>query len=221
MVSSVSHLGGTTRAAGRATIEVVFLVFLDPGGRRHVHPLAGEPPQVTIGRRQSCDVALPWDEAVSRVHAELLWMGADWVICDDGLSHNGTFVNGERVHGRRRLAVGDVIQVGSCALSVCEDEPSAPTRPTRPARSGGEPPRVTAAQRRLLEALCRPVLERPGSVPASNREIADELGISLDTVKGTLGALFERFELTALPQNAKRTALAAQALDLVSGSRSG
>ena len=36
-------------------------------------------------------------------------MGADWVICDDGLSHNGTFVNGERVRGRRRLAAGDVL----------------------------------------------------------------------------------------------------------------
>jgi DNA-binding CsgD family transcriptional regulator len=199
----------------------VFLLFQDPGGRRHVHQLAAGPPQLTIGRRPSCDVALPWDEAVSRVHAELVWMGADWVICDDGLSHNGTFVNGERVLGRRRLVAGDIVQVGSCALAVCEDEPSPTAPPTRPARPGGDVRQVTPAQRRLLTALCRPVLERAGSAPASNREIADELGISVDTVKGTLGALFERFELTALPQNAKRTALAAQALDLVSGSRSG
>jgi DNA-binding CsgD family transcriptional regulator len=211
----------------------VFLLFEDPRGRRHVHELGPDPPRLTIGRRPSCDVALPWDEAVSRVHAELLWMGADWVICDDGLSHNGTFVNGERVLGRRRLAAGDVVQVGSCALSVCEDEPSATAPPTRPARPGGDVRRVTAAQRRLLESLCRPVLERAGSAPASNREIADELGISVDTVKGTLGALFERFELTTLPQNAKRAELAARALDIlspdppilggprVSGSRSG
>ena len=176
---------------------------------------------MTIGRRPSCDVALPWDDAISRVHAELLWMGADWVICDDGLSHNGTFVNGERVRGRRRLAAGDVVQVGTCALSVCEDERSPTTPRTRPARPGGERPSVTPAQRRLLEALCRPVLERAGSAPASNPEIAAELGISVDTVKGTLGALFERFELTALPQNAKRAVLAARALDLLTDSRSG
>ena len=33
------------------------------------------------------------------MHAELIRMGADWILCDDGLSHNGTFVNGERVRG--------------------------------------------------------------------------------------------------------------------------
>jgi DNA-binding CsgD family transcriptional regulator len=202
-------------------MPAVFLTFHDPGGHRHRHELAIDRPRMIIGRRPSCDIALPWDDAVSRVHAALEWMSADWVLCDDGLSHNGTFVNGERVRGRRRLAVGDVVQVGSCALTVCEDPRSGTTPPTRPARLGGETPRVTPAQHRLLEALCRPVLDHAGSAPASNREIADELGISVDTVKGTLGVLFERFELTALPQNAKRMVLAAQALELFSGSRSG
>jgi DNA-binding NarL/FixJ family response regulator len=65
--------------------------------------------------------------------------------------------------------------------------------------------RVTPAQRRLLEALCR----GGGAVPPSNRQLADELGISVDTVKGTLSVLFERFGLEDLPQNAKRAALAA------------
>jgi hypothetical protein len=43
--------------------------------------------------------------------------------------------------------------------------------------------------------------------------------ISVDTVKGTLSALFELFGLTALPQNAKRAALAARALDLLADQR--
>jgi hypothetical protein len=193
----------------------VFLEFHDPDGRRHRHELTADTPRKTIGRRPSSDVALSWDDEVSRLHAELVHMGDDWVICDDGLSHNGTFVNGVRMRGRKRLAVGDVVQVGSCTLTVSEQERPATTPATRPVRPGADAVRVTPAQRRLLNALCRPVFERPGSAPATNREIADELGISVDTVKGTLAALFERFELTELPQNAKRTALAARALDLL------
>ena len=81
-----------------------FLLYHDRDGGRHLLELTPELARVTIGRRASCDVALPWDDEVSRVHAELVRMGADWVVCDDGLSHNGTFVNGERVRGRRRLA---------------------------------------------------------------------------------------------------------------------
>ena len=31
---------------------------------------------------------------------------------DDGLSRNGTFVNGERLSGRRRLTDGDTLRFG-------------------------------------------------------------------------------------------------------------
>ncbi len=198
----------------------MFLFYRDLDGRQQLYELLEGTPRVTIGRRPSCDVALPWDDHVSRVHAELVRMGDDWVVCDDGLSHNGTYVNGERVRNRRRLAAGDVLQVGAIALSVGQAERAPTSVPTRSAKPGGEVRAVTAAQRRLLEVLCRPLLEGGGATPASNREIADELAISVDTVKGTLSALFERFELTGLPQNAKRATLAARALDLVSDSRS-
>jgi hypothetical protein len=189
----------------------VFLLYRDPDGRRHLFALPDALSRATIGRRASCDVALTWDDQVSRVHAELLRMGDAWVVCDDGLSHNGTFVNGERVRGRRRLATGDIVQVGASRLAVGERERPAPSVPTHRAGAGDELPYVTPAQRRLLEVLCR------DAVPPSNREIAAELGISLDTVKGTLSVLFERFGLEALPQNAKRAALAAA----FRGSRSG
>ena len=39
--------------------------------------------------------------------------------------------------------------------------------------------------------------------------------LSVDTVKGTLKALYERFGLEGLPQNQKRAALAARALPLL------
>ena len=183
----------------------MFLSYHDPDGLRQLYALPSVLSRVTIGRRASCDVALPWDDQVSRVHAELLRMGDAWVICDDGLSHNGTYVNGERVHGRRRLAPGDVVKVGACTIAVGERARDAPTVPTRRAGADRESPHITPAQRRLLAALSHGA----GAVPPSNRQLAAELGISIDTVKGTLSVLYERFGLEHLPQNAKRAALAA------------
>ena len=192
-----------------------FLLYRDYDGRQQLLELSPERASVTIGRRPTCDVALPWDDEVSRLHAELVQMGADWVVCDDGLSHNGTFVNGERVRGRRRLGAGDVVKVGATLISMCGPEQPSSVAPTRAARPGGELPAVTPAQLRLLAALCRPLLEGASTGPATNRQLADELMISVDTVKGTLSTLFELFGLTALPQNAKRATLAARALDLL------
>ncbi|MGH8573335.1 MAG: FHA domain-containing protein, partial [Gammaproteobacteria bacterium] len=67
-------------------------------------------------------------------------------------------------------------------------------------------------QRRVLVALCRPLGVSAFEVPAPNRDIADELHLSVDAVKAHLRALFERFELEHLPQNQKRARLAATAL---------
>ena len=44
-------------------------------------------------------------------------MGAHWLIGDDGISRNGTFLNGARLNGRRRLRHGDVIRIGRTALT--------------------------------------------------------------------------------------------------------
>ena len=51
------------------------------------------------------------------------------------------------------------------------------------------------------------------AVPASNRQIADELVIGVETVKTHMRALFEAFDLGALPQHQKRAALAQRALE--------
>ena len=127
------------------------------------------------------------------MHAELVRMGDAWVVCDDGLSHNGTFVNGERVRGRRRLAAGDIVQVGASTLAVGERERPATSPPTRRARRRR---RDRAYGHARAAAAARGPVPPARAVPApSNREIAAELGISLDTVKGTLTVLFERFGL--------------------------
>src|SRR4051794_19039871 len=188
-----------------------FLLYRDGSGQQVVLELSPDRTQLTVGRRPSNDVALPWDSQVSRVHAEITRMGSDWILCDEGVSHNGTFVNGERVRGRRRLRAGDAISVGDTLIAFCAAE-SRGTLATSPARQREPAIALTAPQRRVLEALCRP-LKGPGyAAPASNQQIADELVLAVETVKGTLTTLFERFGLEELPQNQKRAALAARGL---------
>ena len=195
-----------------------FLLFDDATGRQRIVELPHDRASVTIGRRPTCDVPLPWDDKVSRLHAQLIRLGADWVLCDDGLSHNGTYVNGEHVRGRRRLVAGDVLTVGNTPISLCAPDGPSTAKPTR--RPLREPiAELTPAQQRVLVALSRPLLAAPHGAPASNRAIADELVLSVDTVKNTLSALFVRFGLTGLPQNAKRVTLAAHALELLSEDR--
>jgi pSer/pThr/pTyr-binding forkhead associated (FHA) protein len=216
----------TSRPPGRVTPEDVrervlaerralpFLLYRDGVGAQAVLELELERERLTIGRRPTSDVALSWDGQVSRVHAELARIGGDWIVCDDGISHNGTFVNGDRVRGRRRLRGGDVISVGETLIAFCAPA-SGSTVATTAARRPGSAVSVTPAQRRVLVALCRPLAGPGYAAPASNRQIADELVISVETVKGTLNALFERFGLEQLPQNQKRAALAASALGLL------
>ena len=188
-----------------------FLVYRDGEGRQLVVELEDDRDRLAIGRRASSDVALSWDPEVSRVHAALERLGRDWVLCDDGLSHNGTWVNGERLHGRRRLRGGDIVAVGETLIGFCVPGGSA----ADPTRTGLQTLAValTPAQRRVLVALCRPLRGGRYAAPASNRQIGGELFVSVDTVKGTLSRLFEAFGIEDVPQNQKRAALALRALE--------
>ena len=190
-----------------------FLLYRD-GEDRQVLVDLGDRERVTIGRRESSDVPLSWDGAVSRLHAALERVGAEWLVGDDGISRNGTFVNGERLQGRRRLRDGDTITVGGTAIVYVVPSGGSSERPTGSAEGPVVPVAPTPAQRRVLVALCRPIASGRLTAPATNREIADELVLSVDTVKGTLHELFEAFGVQDLPQNQKRGALAHRALQL-------
>ncbi|MDX6636560.1 MAG: hypothetical protein QOJ01_71 [Solirubrobacterales bacterium] len=89
-----------------------FLIYLDSSGRERVLSMPDAWTRVTVGRGMASDVPLAWDPAVSTVHATLERLGDDWVLIDEGLSRNGTFVNGEQVSGRRRLIDGDELRFG-------------------------------------------------------------------------------------------------------------
>ena len=189
-----------------------FLVFRDDSGLQRIEVLDGRAGRVTIGRSAGNDIALTWDSEVSRLHVELERLGDQWVVSDEGLSRNGSFVNGERVDGRRRLRDGDVLRIGRTTLAFRVPD-TADSRPTAVAAPGiGTPPQLTPTQRRILIALCRPYKHGEFAAPATNGQIAAEVFLSVDAVKAHLRALFQAFGLDQLPQNQKRAALAIRAL---------
>jgi pSer/pThr/pTyr-binding forkhead associated (FHA) protein len=197
-----------------------FLLFRDGDGAQQIRDLGAAPERLTIGRSPSSDVPLGWDSEVSRVHASLEHVGDEWTFIDDGRSHNGSYVDNARVHGRRRLRDGDEITVGRTVIVFRSPSGRESLRTATSQHSA--PPKVSEAQLRVLTALCRPYIDSSFAVPASNRQIADELIIGVETVKTHMRALFDAFDLGALPQHQKRAALAQRALEtgLVSSSAS-
>jgi pSer/pThr/pTyr-binding forkhead associated (FHA) protein len=190
---------------------VPFIVYLDGDGRQQLVDLGERSRALSVGRGEANDIALPWDSEVSRVHAMIEPVGAEWTLVDDGLSRNGSFVNGERVRARRRLGDGDLVGIGRTLL-VFMAAATPDAVPTEAARDSS-PPDLSPAQRRVLEALCRPARDQPFAVPPSNREIAEELVVSVDTVKSHLHALFELFGVQDMPQNRKRAELVRRAFE--------
>jgi hypothetical protein len=185
-----------------------FLLYFDGAGRQVLHELRE---QITVGRGADCDIALAWDREVSRLHAEIERVGAHWVLVDDGLSRNGSFVNGERVVGRRVLKDGDRLCFGETPV-VYRAPASAGASSTIGVTTSPAAVNLTPTQRKILIALCRPVRDSAFATPLTNKEIAGEVALSVDAVKAHLRTLFERFGLEDLPQNQKRARLAAIAL---------
>jgi pSer/pThr/pTyr-binding forkhead associated (FHA) protein len=188
-----------------------FLLLRDGDGRQRIVDLGGDQRSLAIGRDPSSDVALTWDSEVSRAHALLECVGDTWTLVDDGLSHNGSFVNGERVRGRRRLEDRDAISVGRTVIAFLAGAAPA-TLPTETTSRSARPD-LSPAQRRVLEALCRPYAESPFAGPPSNREIAEELVVGVETVKTHLRTLFELFDVADMPQNRKRAELVRRAFE--------
>jgi pSer/pThr/pTyr-binding forkhead associated (FHA) protein len=158
-------------------------------------------------------VVLTGDDEVSALHAELERVGDTWTLLDDGLSRNGSFVNGRRVNGRRRLEDRDQMRFGRTEVEF--RSPTARTiEATRTSSEELEVASLSDLQRRVLIALCRPLESgAAGGAPATNQQIADEVHLSIGAVKAHLRALFEKFGVGDLPQNQKRTLLATRAVE--------
>ena len=189
------------------------LVYRDDTGAQRFLPLEDKT-TLTIGRSSGCDIQLPWDDRVSRVHAELDLVGHDWTLVDDGLSRNGTFLNGDRLTGRRRLRDGDTFVLGSTAFRF-QDMNRGSTQLTKVGEQLVTSASLSPTQRLIVTALCRPYKhDDPYATPASNQQIADELFLSVDAVKTQLRLLFQKFRIEDLPQNQKRVKLVERVLGL-------
>jgi hypothetical protein len=186
-----------------------FIYWHNATGEQQIMVLREDHARVTVGRREQSDVPLSWDSEVSRAHALLEPVGGEWTLVDDGLSRNGSWVNGGRVRGRQRLHDRDRMCFGN--TPVFYREPAGAAGSTSTARAPGSPSSVLVSetQRRVLIALCRPIVVANAAIPATNPQIATEVYLSVDAVKAHLRVLFERFQLGELPQNEKRSRLVA------------
>lgn len=192
---------------------VPLLVYRDGDGALALRRLDRGRSGLMLGRGAEMDLTIDWDPEVSGAHAEMRRAGEEWAILDDGLSRNGTYVNGRRVSGRQRLRDEDRIRLGQTVIAFKGGERATAIDETVPASATAITQHLTASQRRVLVALCRPY--RAGTSftrPATNQEIAAEVFLSVDAVKMHLRALFAKFELAELPQNEKRVRLAESAL---------
>ena len=93
--------------------------------RFFIQPLPGQPTEclvegdeAIIGRSASAEVRLG-SKFVSRAHARVLKTD-DGLSIEDLGSHNGTKLNGQTIEGREAVEAGDVLHIGSFAVTVDE-----------------------------------------------------------------------------------------------------
>ncbi len=178
----------------------------EPAGTLELYSLGGAT-AVSIGRGADNDLSIPWDPRVSEAHCRQVCVGGRWLLEDDGLSRNGTFLDGLRISRRERLIDGSQIRCGRTMIVFRDPLGTAKARTLTDEEESPVP--LTPAQRRVLVALCRQYLEEHEQAsPATNVEIARGLFLSVDTVKGYVRELVHAFSLEALAPGQKRAALA-------------
>lgn len=84
-----------------------------------LYPLEGK--RAVLGRHPDCDIVLDVG-AVSRQHAQILQVSDEFFVEDMG-SRNGTFVNGDPIHGRQLLRENDQVKICDLLFSFHEQPP--------------------------------------------------------------------------------------------------
>lgn len=146
--------------------------------------------RISIGQAPSNDISLPFDRAVSRLHAVLENLPSGWSIRDLN-SRNGTFLNGERIWSERPLRPGDEVRVGQTTLVFRVDEPVDQGESTAGVEAA---PDLTRREREVLLSLCTPLVSQEAfREPASIRAIAQSLVVTEAAVKQHLMRLYDKF----------------------------
>ena len=164
----------------------------------------------SIGRRPTMSVAIRWDPKVSKLHAKLECVGGEWVISDDGLSANGTWVNGERIRQNSRLCNRDVVRVGTSLLAFHAAVADLDFTTTVLEDAGGALPAFDDIDREVLIELCRDYLVKGLPQAVETSVIASTLHLSENTVKQRLRKMYERCGIdpkNELPRGRKRAEL--------------
>jgi two-component system NarL family response regulator len=132
------------------------------------------------------------------VHAIFIRRGGTFVLEDLG-SHNGTYVNDERLHQVRQLHHGDRIGIG--ASRILYEDPTQlvddVTQVSDPGAFAGAS--FTQRQIQVLRLMARGL---------SNKQIGQRLFVSERTVKAYVSSIFEKLQVQ------KRAAAVASALRL-------
>ena len=125
--------------------------------------------ELVVGR-EGVDLLLD-DPEVSRRHARIA-VEEEALVVEDLESLNGTWVNGERIEGRRVLATGDIVRVGDTTFEIRgagEAQSADPARDAGGAAGAGtvaaEPP-ATATPRAAPEPAA---VQTPPFVPPQPR----------------------------------------------------
>jgi hypothetical protein len=176
----------------------------------HALPVLGT---IAVGRSQKADISLPWDPEVSRLHAELSLRAGEWTVCDDGLSQNGTWVNGLRLAGRRRLNDEDLVRIGRTELTFRRPVAGTISVPTLVPGELSATPAFSEQQQRILHALCRPLFgDGDGINPATDEEIAASTSIPQSQVETELEHLGRALGLDDMPPKDRRAEIALLAM---------
>jgi len=173
---------------------------------------------VTVGRHPLSDLKFDPDVDldVSAQHAELRETDGAWMVLDRQ-SRNGTFVNGERIDGQRRLSNGDTLSLGATGPRMHVHIAEAPRATVASSGAAATPPRRDTGAR-IAEAV-------QAETASLKRMFALAVGalIVIAAVAGALWqrrtssreaellALIARSESTSVPL--KRTVAAMQARD--------
>ena len=165
-------------------------------------PLAGKRVDLTddehtVGRTDKNDIQLN-EPLTSRVHAIFMKRGGVVLVEDLG-SHNGTYVNDERLHAVRQLHHGDRVGIGKSKILF--EDPTQITDDVTQVSDGSAFAGATFTQRQIqvLRLMARGL---------SNKQIGERLFVSERTVKAYVSSIFEKLQVQ------KRAAAVASALRL-------
>lgn len=140
--------------------------------------------EMTVGRSKRADLVLD-DPMVSRIHAILMKRKGVLLVEDLG-SHNGTYVNDERILGLRQLHHDDRLTLGASRILI--EDPAFSHEPDTQVWHRQTFSDVTFTQRQLqvLRLLARGL---------TNKDIGDRLSVTERTVKAYLSSIFEKLEV--------------------------